>query len=153
MKFEDLVVGFEIRSPLRAVSRHEITAFAELYDRQPIHLGGANSPDALFDDIIGSGFMTLALTWQLWLDCGIQGTDGLGGLGLEDCRWHRALRPDTSVQGHFTIAGKRVSSTGLGIVTYAMRLNEIDRSTDSELCLVEFTTIGIMARRDANRPS
>lgn len=149
MKFEDLEIGFEVRSPRRTVSREEIIAFAERYDRQPIHLEGAGSiPGALFDDIIGSGFMTLALTWQLWLDCGLQEADGRGGLGIEDCRWHRALRPDTSVQGHFTISDKRLSSAGHGIVHYAMRLLEIDDTTDEELSLVEFTTIGIVARHN-----
>lgn len=154
MKFEDLDVGFEVRSPTRFVSREEIVAFAERYDRQPIHLEGAGDiPNALFDDIIGSGFMTLALTWQLWLDCGLQEADGRGGLGIEHCRWHRALRPGTSVGGHFTIIDKRLSSAGHGIVSYAMRLLEIDDTAGEEPCLVEFTTIGIVARHHAGPPA
>ncbi len=152
MKFEDIEIGTETTSPPRHVSRDEIIGFAERYDRQPMHLEGAGAlPDALFDDVIASGFMTLALTWQLWLDCGLQGADGRGGLGIRDCRWRRALRPDSTIQGHFVVTDKRVSSGGHGIVTYSMKLLEIDHADTDDDCLVEFTTVGIMARRSRDR--
>lgn len=148
MKFEDFRVGDEYRSPIRHVTRQELLEFAARYDRQALHLERSDSTsDALFDDVIGSGFLTLALTWQLWLDCGVQGGDGRGGLGLDGCRWYRPLRPDSSVQGIFTVESTRVSSRGYGIVQYGMRLVEVGSGDQETKPLVEFTTTGIMARR------
>lgn len=152
MKFEDFQVGDVYRSPIRHVTRRELLDFASSYDRQPLHLERSEpSPDALFDDVIGSGFLTIALTWQLWLDCGMQGKDGRGGLGLDGCRWYRPLRPDSFVQGVFTVKNTRVSSRGYGLVFYKMRLMEVGSDNQDERLLVEFTTTGIMARRTLTR--
>ena len=144
MKFEEFRPGQEFVSPSRSVTREEIIAFAESYDRQRMHVDDDFARAGTFGDVIASGFMSLAITWQLWLDSGVQGDDGRGGLALEACRWFKPLRPDTDVHAHATIVETRISSAGHGIVTYRLSLRDRD---DTEL--VVFTTVGIMARSEA----
>jgi acyl dehydratase len=146
MKFEEFVVGSELVSPPRFVSRDEIIEFASRYDQQPMHLDATAARQGIYHDVIGSGFMSIALAWSLWLDTGGQGDDGLGGIALEECRWFLPLLPDTWVHAHVTIRDKRVSSSGHGLVTYELSLRNA-----ADDVLVSFRTIGIMARSEADQ--
>jgi acyl dehydratase len=145
VRFEEFIVGSELVSPRRLVTRDEIIEFASRYDQQPMHLDAAAARRGMYQDVIGSGFMSIALAWSLWLDTGGQGDDGRGGIALEECQWFRPLLPDTWVHAHVTISNKRVSSRGHGVVTYELSLRD---ATDQ--VLVSFRTIGIMARSEAD---
>jgi acyl dehydratase len=146
VRFEEFVVGSEFVSPPRLVSRDEIIEFASRYDQQPMHLDAGAARQGIYDDVIGSGFMSIALAWSLWLDTGAQGEDGRGGVALEECRWFLPLLPDTWVHAHVTIRVKRVSSSGHGLVTYELSLRNA-----AEDVLVSFRTVGIMARSEADQ--
>ena len=146
MRFEEFVVGSELVSSPRLVSRDEIIEFASRYDQQPMHLDAGAARQGIYHDVIGSGFMSIALAWSLWLDIGAQGEDGRGGIALEECRWFLPLLPDTWVHAHVMIKDKRVSSSGHGLVTYELSLRDA-----ADEVLVSFRTIGIMARSEADQ--
>ncbi|MGK2956206.1 MAG: MaoC/PaaZ C-terminal domain-containing protein [Solirubrobacterales bacterium] len=133
-------------SAQRLVSRAEIVEFASRYDQQPLHLDAEAAQHGIYQDVIGSGFMSIALTWSLWLDTGAQGDDGRGGVALEECRWFLPLLPDTWVHAHVTIRDKRVSSLGHGLVTYELSLRNA-----ADDVLVSFRTVGIMARSEVDQ--
>lgn len=143
MKFEEFEVGRTFTSGPRTVRREEIVGFAERYDRQPLHVDPEAAKDGLFGDVIGSGYMGLAIAWQLWLDTGGQGTDGRAGVALEKGRWFKPITPGMVVWADITIADKRLSSKGQGLVTLAFLLRE-----DGGDPLLSFETVGIMARAE-----
>jgi acyl dehydratase len=142
MKFEDFTEGQEFVSAPRLVEQDEMMEFAKRYDDQPMHTDPVAAADSLFGGLIASGFMTLAIAWQLWLDLGLQGGDGRGGIAMDRVRWFKPLRPGTTVQATVTIGEHRVSSKGHGIVNWAFTLRD-----DAGEPLLSFDTTGILARR------
>jgi acyl dehydratase len=144
VKFEDFQVGQEWVSAPHVVDRDDMLRFSRQFDPQPIHVDGDAGKAGPFGDIIGSGFMTMALAWRLWLDLGVQGDDGLAGLGIEGLRWSRPLLAGSTVTAHVSIAEHRVTRQGHGLITFEMRLRDQD---DAEV--VRFLTTGLHARREA----
>lgn len=147
MKFEELRLGQEWVSAPYTVGRDEIVLFSEQFDPQPIHLDDGAGKAGPGGGIVASGFMTVALTWRLWLDLGVQGDDGIAGLGVEGLRWSRPLRPGTTVRAHIGIVEHRVTSQGHGLITYEMRLREEDGPL-----IVRFLTTGLHARAGRATP-
>lgn len=144
MKFEDFHVGQDWVSAPHKVNRDDMLRFSRQFDPQPIHIDDDAGKAGPFGDIIGSGFMTMALAWRLWLDLGVQGDDGLAGLGIEGLRWSRPLVAGSTVRSHVRIADHRVTSQGHGLITFEMQLRD---ENDGEI--VRFLTTGLHARREA----
>ncbi|HZQ28207.1 MAG TPA: MaoC/PaaZ C-terminal domain-containing protein [Acidimicrobiales bacterium] len=142
MKFEDFKEGQEFVSGTRTVSQDEMIEFARRYDNQPMHTDPAAAAASPFGGLIASGFMTLAVAWQLWLDMGLQGEDGRGGIAMERVRWYKPLRPGDTVRATVTIGEHRVSSKGHGIVNWAFMLRD-----EAGEPMLSFDTTGILARR------
>jgi acyl dehydratase len=147
MKFEELHLGQEFTSAPYTVGREEMLRFSEQFDPQPIHVDGDAGTNSSHGDIIASGFMTAALAWRLWVDIGVQGGDGVAGLGIEDLRWFKPLTPGTTVRAHIRIAEHRVTSQGHGLVTYEMRLLDEEGAE-----LLTYRTSGLHARRNSDEP-
>lgn len=143
MRFEEFVVGQTFVSDARPVSREEIVEFARRYDNQPLHVDPDAAKDGLFGDVIGSGYMGLAIAWQLWLATGAQGSDGRAGVALENAKWLRPMLPGTVVRAEIRVADCWLTSKGHGMIRLAFRLHE-DGGSD----LLTFETVGIMARAD-----
>ncbi|MEW6470813.1 MAG: MaoC/PaaZ C-terminal domain-containing protein [Actinomycetota bacterium] len=144
MKFEDLHLGQEWVSAPHTVSRDEMLSFSQRWDPQRIHIDDEWAAGGPFGGVIGSGFMTAALAWRLWLDTGVQGDDGVAGIGIDGLRWPRPLQAGMNVRAVVRIVEHRVTSGGHGLITFAIQLlNEQDEE------LVSFRTTGLHARRPA----
>lgn len=144
MKFEEFVEGVEYESAERVVSLAEMLAFAELYDRQAIHVGApADGQDTnRRTPVIASGYLGLAVTWQLWLDLGVFGEDAVAGVALERARWARPMEPGVRARARVRVARTWVSSKGKGMVHLHLRLLD-----DADEELLSFETVAVMARR------
>lgn len=142
MKFEEFSKGQVFVTASRTVTLEEITEYARRYDNQPMHTDGAVAAGGPFGGIIASGFMTIAVAWQLWLDLGHQANDGRGGIGMDNVRWRRPLLPDTTVQATVTIADHRLSSKGRGIMRWEFVLRDGPGND-----LLTFETTAVWARR------
>jgi acyl dehydratase len=143
VRFEEFIVGQTFVSDARLVSREEIVEFARRYDNQPLHVDPVAAKDGLFGDVIGSGYMGLAIAWQLWLSTGAQGSDGRAGVALENAKWLRPMLPGAVVRAEIRVADRWLTSKGHGMIRLAFRLHE-DGGSD----LLTFETVGIMARAD-----
>lgn len=146
MKFEEFSVGQTFTAGPRTVTRDEIIGFAERYDRQPLHVDPEAAKEGLFGDVIGSGYMGIAIAWQLWLDTGAQGSDGRAGVALEKGRWFRPITHDMVVWADITVTATTVSSKGHGLVTLAFVLREAEAGP-----VLSFETVGILARAEPVR--
>jgi acyl dehydratase len=149
VKYEEFVEGTEYESDERVVSLGEMLAFAERYDRQAIHVGasadgrGADRPVAdRGAPVIASGYLGLAVTWQLWLDVGVFGEDAVAGVALEHARWVRPMEPGVRVRARVRVTRTWVSSKGKGMVQLQLQLVD---GVDDEL--LSFETVAVMARR------
>ncbi len=143
MKYEEFVEGTEYESAERIVSLREMLAFAELYDRQAIHVGvPADGQDTNRGaPVIASGYLGLAVTWQLWLDIGVFGEDAVAGVALEHARWVRPMEPGVRVRARVRVTRTWVSSKGKGMVQ--LQLHLVDGADE----LLSFETVAVMARR------
>jgi acyl dehydratase len=145
VKFEDLPTDKVFVSQPYVVTRDEILDFARRYDCQPLHVDQEGARQGPFGDIIASGFMTLAVAWQLWLDLGFQGPDGRGGIAMDNVRWPHPLMPDATVRASVRITEHRVTSKGYGLVTWHIELHDEEGRE-----LVRFDTTGLLHRIDEN---
>jgi acyl dehydratase len=91
--WEDLPVGMKFRSPSYTVEAKEIVEFASHYDPQPFHLDAEAAKSTIFGGLVASGWMTTAVTMRLLVGSGIDVAGGLIGLGVDELRWPKAVRP------------------------------------------------------------
>jgi acyl dehydratase len=91
--WEDLVVGAKFTSPSYQVEAQEIVEFAKRYDPQPFHTDPEAAKSMIFGGLVASGWMTTAVTMRLLVGAGIDVAGGLIGLGVDELRWPKAVRP------------------------------------------------------------
>jgi acyl dehydratase len=90
---EDLAVGEVNTTPEIAVSEADIVEFARCYDPQPMHTGFDAALCGTFGGLIASGWHTAALVMRLLVDSHPLGSTPLLGLGVDDLRWPKPVRP------------------------------------------------------------
>ncbi len=90
---EDIVVGQKFGTGTVAIKIEEVKAFATEYDPQPFHLDEVAARESLFGGLVASGWHTAALTMRLLVEGEFQPVGGLIGLGVEQIRWPRPVRP------------------------------------------------------------
>lgn len=90
---EDFAVGQTYRSPRLRVDKASAIAFAAEYDPQPFHLEDAAARSTVFGGLAASGWYTAALTMRLLVDGELKPAGGIIGLGFDEFRWPRAVKP------------------------------------------------------------
>ena len=91
--FEDLAVGQTFGTGTVKVEREKIKAFAAEFDPQPFHLDEDAARASIFGGLVASGWHTAALTMRLLVEGELQIVGGLIGMGAEELRWPRPVRP------------------------------------------------------------
>lgn len=91
--FEDLVIGQIYRTNALTVDADAIKAFATSFDPQPFHLDEAQAANTFFGGLAASGWHTAALTMRLLATEGPPLAGGIVGVGLDELRWPRPVRP------------------------------------------------------------
>jgi acyl dehydratase len=75
-----------------------MTSFAAEFDPQPFHLSAEGAASTIFGSLAGSGWYTAALTMQLLVKGDLKPAGGVIGLGFEELRWPKPLRPGDELQ-------------------------------------------------------
>jgi acyl dehydratase len=91
--FEDLAVGQIYRTDALTVDAEAIKAFAASFDPQPFHLDEGKAANTFFGGLAASGWHTAALTMRLLATEGPPLAGGIVGVGLDELRWPRPVRP------------------------------------------------------------
>ena len=143
--FEDLSVGETRELAGKTVTKSEIIAFAEKYDPQPFHLNEQAAEDSVFGGLVAPGWMTVCILNRLIVDGFIHETANMGGRGADDVRWHRPLRPGTTVTGRIEVLSKTPSDQhpDRGYVTY-----EFSALNDQDEKLLSMTAELLVRRRE-----
>ncbi len=82
------------------VERASMVAFAALYDPQPFHLDEAAAQDTIFGGLVASGLQTIAVVHGLAVRSGVlERIGGLAGVGMEQVRFLRPVRPGDCLHG------------------------------------------------------
>lgn len=109
-RWEDLAVGEETRSREMLVEQGPMIDFATRYDPQFFHMDPETADQSLFGGVIASGLYTACL-WRI-LDHEVNGDVAwVCGVGWNDVRWSRAVRPGDRIVAHSRIEALRPSAS------------------------------------------
>ena len=91
--FDDLKLGMRFKSGEVTVSKQDILRFAAEFDPQPFHLDEEAAKETVFKGLAASGWHTAAISMNLALQTRPFGPHPLLGMGVDDLRWLRPVRP------------------------------------------------------------
>src|SRR5437879_11214038 len=90
---EDFAVGQTFGSGRLRVEKERIKTFAAEFDPQPFHLDEEAARGSIFRGLAASGWYTAALTMRLLVESGLNPDGGIVGVGVDELRWPRPVRP------------------------------------------------------------
>jgi acyl dehydratase len=90
---EDLHVGDRFGSDSIAVTGANIVAFAQEWDPQQFHLDPKAAEESIFKGLSASGWHTAAMSMKLFITGELKLAGGSVGLGVDELRWPRPVRP------------------------------------------------------------
>jgi acyl dehydratase len=141
---EDLTPGLTFPLGRRQLSAEEIIAFAREWDPQPFHVDEAAAATTVFGGLVASGVQSVAVAQRMLFDAFMFDTAVIAGLGVDDLRMHRPVRPSTVIGGDAEIVGQRLLEDHRGVIAFTTTL----RDQDGETLLTQRTTM-LVHRRPA----
>ncbi|HSZ73723.1 MAG TPA: MaoC family dehydratase [Rhizomicrobium sp.] len=91
--FEDFKVGQRFGFGGYEVTKDEIVAFAQEFDPQPHHLYEEAGRHSILGGLAASGWHVCAMSMRMFADQFANQTASRGGVGVEECRWMKPVRP------------------------------------------------------------
>lgn len=145
--FEDFQLGETWTSPPTRITAEEILAFGRAYDPQPMHVDPEAARQGPFGSLTASGWMIASISMRVFVESGGYGKTPLVGLGIDELRWQRPVRPGDVLVFTREVAELRrsASSPGHGIV----RTRVTARNQDHETVMSLITAARIAARGPA----
>ncbi len=109
--FEDFTIGETWTSRSVTLTEDDIIRYARENDPQPIHVDPEAAAQGRFGTVIASGWQIAALSMRLFIEAGGYGDTPVVGLGIDELRWRRPVRPgDTLTVTREVIAAERSHS-------------------------------------------
>jgi acyl dehydratase len=108
---EDLHVGDRFGSETIEVTADHIKAFARQWDPQQFHLDEKAAEQSIFEGLSASGWHTAAMSMKLFVTGGLKLAGGSVGLGVDELRWPRPVRPGDVLKVETEILNVRASRT------------------------------------------
>jgi acyl dehydratase len=96
--FEDFTIGETWTSKPLTLTEHHIVRYAREYDPQPIHTDPEKAAGGRFGTVIASGWQIAALSMRLFVEAGGYGETPMVGLGIDELRWRRPVRPGDTLR-------------------------------------------------------
>lgn len=125
---DDLEIGQVFGGSERMqVTVDDIVRFAAEYDPQPFHLDDAAAKNSIFGGLAASGWHTAAITMRLLVASECRMAGGLIGLGFEELRWPRPVRPGDELRVQSEVLEKRESRSRPGQGLVKMRNTTINQ--------------------------
>lgn len=119
--FEDFPIGEIVEFGDRLVTAEEIVEFARQFDPQPFHLDERAAQETMAGGLIASGWHTVVMLHRMNYEGFLKRMASQGGLGVEEIRWTKPVRPGDRLSARCTVAAARPSKSRpeLGIVDFA----------------------------------
>ncbi|MDL5360477.1 MaoC family dehydratase [Halalkalicoccus sp. NIPERK01] len=145
VRFEGIEPGTTTHCGSTTVTENEIVEFAERYDPLAIHTDPAAAAESRFGGLIASGYHTLCLSVRLLVE-GVRNERAVvGGLGIDDVRWHRPVEPGDAITVRTEILDTRPSESdpNTGIVHEAITV-----TNQREETVLSYENYELLARRE-----
>ena len=142
LHFEDFKPGEVVHYGPRLVTREEIVAFAAEFDPQPMHLDEEAARLTPLRGLGASGWHACCILMRIIADGFINKSASMGATGVEEVRWIKPLRPDTTVRVRKKILEARPSRSRpeMGLVKCVFEL--IDERDEVVTSLTSTLMIG-----------
>jgi acyl dehydratase len=101
--FEDYVVGDVYEFGKIDVEESEVISFGKRFDPQPMHVDPEVAKQSMFGGLIASGWHTAALMMRMVADNYFSHSTSLGGLGVDELRWLKPVRPGYQLSLRVTV--------------------------------------------------
>jgi acyl dehydratase len=109
---EEFEAGQTFGGPGRIrVDGARIKAFAAEFDPQPFHLDDEAARQSMFQGLAASGWHAAAMTMRLLVDSDLRPAGGIVGIGFEEFRWPRPVRPGDELRVEAEILDARPSKS------------------------------------------
>lgn len=144
--FEDYVEGDVHTFGSVEVALDEIISFAKRYDPQPKHTDPQAAKLTPFGGIIASGWHTVGLMMQLYVEHYLSGVASLVSPGIDQLRWHKPVRPGDRLSVRVTVVKTAPSRSkpDRGTVTSLVEVY----NQDADL-VMSLSALNIILRRPA----
>jgi acyl dehydratase len=115
--FDDLKPGDRFESAPLKLTEKELIEFAHKFDPQMFHLSRKRAERTIFKGLIASGWHTAAITMRLFVQT-LNFAEGAIGLGVDELRWPKVVRPGDVLTVETEIVDQRPSRSrpGYGII-------------------------------------
>lgn len=94
---EDFHVGDYFETASVVMTKEDIISFATHFDPQHFHLDQETAKDSLFNGLAASGWHTNGVSMRLIVQSGLNIINGIIGLGVDEVRWPKPVRPNDSI--------------------------------------------------------
>jgi acyl dehydratase len=112
MRFlEEFAPGQRFASGRLRVERARIKSFAAEFDPQPFHLDEEQAQSSLFRGLAASGWHTAAMTMRLLVESELKPAGGILGMGFDEFRWPKPVRPDDELHLEIEVLEVRPSKS------------------------------------------
>jgi acyl dehydratase len=108
---EDFAVGQIYGSGRLRVEAERIKTFAGEFDPQPFHLDEEASRQTIFGGLAASGWHTAAVTMRLLVESELKPAGGIIGIGFDEFRWPRPVRPGDELRVESEVLEVRPSNS------------------------------------------
>jgi len=108
---EDFAVGQVYGTGRLRIDRERIKSFAAEFDPQPYHLDDDAARATIFAGLAASGWHTAAATMRLMVDGDLKPAGGIIGLGFEEFRWPKPVRPGDELRVESEVLDVRPSKS------------------------------------------
>lgn len=125
---EDFKVGEAFRRGSFRMETDAITRFAAEFDPQPFHLNPTAAAMSFFGGLVASGWHTAAATMRLLVEGGLPVAGGVVGVGGDEIRWPRPVRPGDSLSVETEILEVRPSRSDPKIGLLKVRIRTLNQN-------------------------
>jgi acyl dehydratase len=146
---EDFSVGQTYGSGRLRVEEERIKSFAAEFDPQPFHLDADAARASILDGLAASGWHTAALTMRLLVESELKPAGGIVGVGFDELRWPRPVRPGDELRVESEILEVRPSKSRPEQGLIKVRTTTFNQNSETVQVLVSNL---IVLRRPSNTP-
>ena len=134
--FEDFNVGERIETAGTTLTESHMIDFALRYDPQPFHLDAVAAKDSIYGGLIASGFLTLAISFRLFMQTRALGDANLGGPGFEEVKFLKPVRPGDTLRVVVEVVETRASQSKPDRGVLTLRYRTYNQSGEAVLSFV-----------------
>jgi acyl dehydratase len=146
---EDFSVGQTYGSGRLRVEEERIKSFAAEFDPQPFHLDADAARASILDGLAASGWHTAALTMRLLVESELKPAGGIVGVGFDELRWPRPMRPGDELRVESEILKVRPSKSRPEQGLIKVRTTTFNQNSETVQVLVSNL---IVLRRPSHTP-